>query len=324
MRNAGERRTARIDRDWSVYNRTMITSSLLLGLHLVCVNLAAAGPLFCIVVQWRSVSLADEALVRIGKQLLAASLIAFAIGALTGFVNGVLWWKEAPERLVGAMDRLASKIYFGWWELAFYVLCLAIYAAWWKLKPPRSVQARIVQIAANAPLGDAITSSEFRQLMFSPTIFARCVHVWLASLAVSGIALALLAVRARRGSDTASPAIERCLSTGARTALLATMLQALVGAWVLFTSPAIEQARLMGGSLPAMLLLIVSIAAALWLMHLLGSIAVGPASQKQIVTAAAVMAFIIFAMSATMISARGGAQQLPIDSSVSDSVLNDR
>jgi hypothetical protein len=321
----------------SAYNRYMVLQILLFGIHLLCVNIAAAGPLVCPLLQWRAASTGDPAVNRIGRQLLALSLVGFFLGTIAGLFNGLLWWNNAPERLLGAMERLSSKIYFAWWELGFYLFCLAIYWAWWRWAPPRRKFARIfhglfawmaatnllwhfpplmtilIHVAANAPLGEPIDASEFRQLMFSSEIFSRCAHVWMASIATAGIAVALLAARSRPKSQSASPAVESCVMTGGRLALIATLLQVVVGAWVLFTSPTQEQSRLLGDDLMATSLLIISIAATLWLMHLLGAIAVGPAESKQIVTAGLLLTLIVFTMSATLILARGGVLQLPIE-----------
>jgi hypothetical protein len=313
----------------------MILQSVMLGLHLVCVNLASAGPLLCPLLQWRSSG--DDALARVGRRLVAWSLVAFFVGGAVGLLHGWMWWKSAPDRLAGALERLSSKVHFGLWELAFYVACMAIYWAWWKFSPPRRVAAKLahallafmaatnllwhfpplmtilVHTAANAPTGDAITSSEFRSLMFSATILPRCVHVWLASLAVAGISLALLAALERRKNLSDSPALERATRTGGHIALIATLLQALVGAWVLFASPSLEQSRLMGGNIWATLLLLASVAAALWLMHLLATIAMGEIELKQLFTAAAIMTLVIFTMSATLMLARGNVLHAPLD-----------
>jgi hypothetical protein len=214
---------------------------------------------------------------------------------------------------------------------------MAIYLAWWKWAPPRGTLARVAHavvaiaaatnllwhfpplmtilthIAANDPQGEHISAGQFRELLFSAAILPRCVHYWLASLAVAGLALALIAVRAIPANTSAASELQRWGARGARLALVCTMLQMLVGAWVLMSSPQVEQSRLMGESIPATLLFVVSIAAALWLMHLLASISLGHVEAKPIVMAVGLMTLVIFAMTATLILARGEANRAPLE-----------
>lgn len=313
----------------------MIWQSLLLGLHLLCVNLAAGGPLVCLLIAWRSGGAKDDPLALVGRRLAVASLLAFLLGAIVGLLQGWWWWTIAPQQLQGALTRLSSKVFFGVWELVFYVLCMAIYLVWWKWAPPHGTPGRVLHalvalaaatnllwhfpplmtilmhVAANEPVGDAISSSEFRGRMFSPEVFPLCVHVWLASLAVAGLTLALIAVQSRQPSTAATPELQVWVVRGGRIALFASLLQILVGGWVLFSSPALEQSRLLGGSASGMLLLITSIVVALWMLHVLSAIAQGECETKRLLLAAVLMTIVVFAMSAALVYARGNAPFAP-------------
>lgn len=285
--------------------------------------------------QWEIAKPHGNVLAIVGRRLAGWSLLAFLIGGAVGLINGWWWWRASPERLEAALARLASKVHFGLWELGFYLVLMVAYLAWWKWAPPRSLLARLfhallaimaatnllwhfpplmtilAHVAANEPYGEPISSGEFRALMFSAFILPRCFHYWLASLAVGGLTLAVLAARAIPAHRSAADDLQRWAARGARLALVCTMLQMLVGAWVLMSSPQTEQSRLMGDSVPATLLLVGSIAAALWLMHLLASIALGQVETKPIMMACGLMTVVIFAMSATLILARGETNHAP-------------
>ena len=101
--------------------------TLLLAGHLVCMNLAAGLPLFCVLLQWqtraRDAQDATDFIRRFGHWAIAAVLV----GSLTGLLVGCLMWVVAGPALMEVLPRFERKIWWGLTELVFYVLCLGIY-----------------------------------------------------------------------------------------------------------------------------------------------------------------------------------------------------
>ncbi len=118
-----------------------LLQSLVLGIHLLAMNVAAAGPLVCPVLQWWAASAGDRFVGRMGRRVAGLSIVCFLVGALLGLASGGLLWMAGEVQFFDAMGRLSSKVYFGVWELGFYLFCMGIYWLWWWLAPPRWVGA---------------------------------------------------------------------------------------------------------------------------------------------------------------------------------------
>ncbi len=310
----------------------IFVQTILLAAHLLAMNVAASGPLACIAVQWvrfRDRTIGDQ----LGRRLAHWSLGCFGLGAVIGLANGWLLWIGGNAEYFAALERLPSKIYFGLWELAFYVLCMVIYIAWWKWLPPRSAAGRIghaivalaaasnllwhfpalmtaiAHLAATSPEGETINAAGFRELIFQAELASRWLHVWIASFATcalltSWLAHAELARRPLASDDRDAASLNGVVTWGGRIALLATLSQVPLGMWVLLSSGNAEQARLMGGNIWATGLLVTSILTALALMHQLAAIALGNATARNLRLALLLLSLTITAMSATLVISR--------------------
>lgn len=305
---------------------------LLLGVHLLAVNVASAGPLLCPLLQWWEASGGNACSGRVGRQLAGWSLAGFFLGGLTGLLQGWLIWVAGGDRFFTALSRMPSKVYFGVWELVFYVVCLLVYILWWRFAPPRGVPARLfhglfawaaatnllwhfpplltlaAHLAVVEPTGPVIDAAAFRELIFAPLIMSRCVHIWLASLATSGIVVAALSLR--QGKEQADAA--RLVACGGRIALVATLLQIPVGTWVLFSSGTLQQSRMLGGEFWATATLVVSVLAALGLLHQLAAISMPSFERANVMWAMILLLLTVFTMSATLLLARGDAMWRPV------------
>lgn len=281
-------------------------------------NLAAAGPLACVWLDWRE-RRGDSIAGRVGSALAAASLGSFLAGMLLGAAIALLAW--TPEFWRELLDRLTSRLYWGAWELGFSTLLMTAYWLWWKFsaggtaaRVGRSVIALlsatnllyhfpplfilIGQIAAGeVNEAESLKDSSFASQIWQGEVLALTVHFWVASLAVAGVAMAVIAVQFSADSESSSDAT-RLAVWGGRIALLATLSQIPVGLWIVTQVPAVRQDRLLGGDLTATAFLATGVLFALGLLHHLASLAMGEANRKTVGRVALLMLAVIALMTA--------------------------
>ena len=109
-----------------------IMKSILLALHLVLVNLAAIGPLFCIGLIWRDA----PDLQQTGKWLAKWSCAGLLIGMLLGgLIMGMYSFGGAAlngTRFYNALLQIPhARLWWGVAELAFYFLCMLPAVFFW-------------------------------------------------------------------------------------------------------------------------------------------------------------------------------------------------
>jgi hypothetical protein len=299
--------------------------SFVLALHLMCVNVAAAGPLVCVWLDWRAAS--DDLARRAGRFLAISSIALLLVGGGLGIAIAGLLWNDAYHDL---MHAFSYKIVWGAWELLFSVVLMAVYAVVVAIAPARRIgwrllRASIAVLAATNLLyhfptlfiaisevgagyldgPPRIDAAAFRQMMAESSVLARSVHFWLASIAVTGITLVAYARWLQRSEDEMTNG-GRLATWGARIALVPTLLQILVGVWLLSVLPASMQQRMLGEDLMAASLLGLSIIAALWLMHQLSAVAMGDTKPKSLNIAILLMCSVVLLM--TMASRRALAE----------------
>jgi hypothetical protein len=292
---------------------------LLLAAHLLSVNLASASPLVALWLDWRE-GRGDQAAGSVGRQLTWLALGLLCAGTAFGLMVGALLWDEPYREVLRRFDR---RITYAVWELLFSLVLLAVAGIWWSLTPDSHPRARalrmLLQIAASSNLlyhfppllilvsdvaagsieaSATVDAAEFRRLMLSDTVLARATHFWLASLAVAGIATMHCAHWSARGGSRVDP---RLVTGGARVALLPTILQLPAGVWLITTLPLLAQQQLLGGDLPAAVLLGLSLALTLWLLHLLSAAALGDTTRRTTQWSAAVMVAIVTLMTGVLV-----------------------
>lgn len=298
--------------------------SLVLSLHLLCVNVAMAAPLICLWCEWREARgnrLAGE----LGRFLAKSAAMLFCAGMLIGLLVGVLVWSE---KYAAVLSYLESKVLFGIAELGFSLLLMAIYIPWWKRFPTcskghRAVRALLPLLAGtnlmyHFPLLFVIISNlsqlksvpkqpldaaGFRELMASGEVIARVIHFWLASVAVTGGLIVWRAWRTLRDDNS-----DRCAAStavwGGRIAALPTILQLPIGIWLVLELPKSVQNGFMGGSVVATALFGVSLVAALWLMHQWTAVAFGDIKPRTLVVAMVSMVVVVVLMTGTLRAAK--------------------
>ena len=305
-----------------------IVHVILLASHLLAMNVASAGPLVCV---WlRSRGEMRRCGGRWGRS---------AVGGLV--VGGTHRWDRVRHNFDGnCLGRCGSKLLeaalrrfepqafvFALAELAFTAACLIAYLATWSLWrgrpwlhgllavlaatnllyhfPPLMIV--LGQLAARPELTDAsiITRSIYRQLMVRPDVFANVLHFTLASVAITGLLLMHLAL---------SPIDRQLISSGAWIALVASVTQLAIGMWVLMQLPLSVRNSLVGDDWLASGTFVLSIGAALGLMHVLSSVAMGEASHTAVWRSTVLMLTVVVLMTGTLTRARwiesGGGQHL--------------
>jgi hypothetical protein len=295
-----------------------VVLSLLLAAHLLCVNVAAGGPLVAAWLDWRGVR-GDAAAGRAARWLGGWSIATFLAGAALGATVGWLKWDADYQSLW--LGPLSFKLH---WAAIEAIFSLVLMVAWWLWLPGReggrsapavmrgamailastnllyhfpilfSVAARLDDAGHTA--GPRIGGAEFRQLMIVGETPAMAVHVTLASVAVAAIMLLGLSLRWRRTGDELDA--YKVAIWGGRWALGASALQLPVGLWTLLALPAAAQARIMGNSAVGMLLFAGSLAAALWLIRELVGVALGDGTRPALVRCMTLMLVTVVLMTA--------------------------
>ena len=289
-----------------------IIVALILGAHLLCVDLAAAGPMVCLWLD-RKEGRGDEEAGRAGRFLLKASLHALLVGTLLGVVAGCLLWDaQYREQLM----RLASRVHFGVWEWLFSLVLLYLYRLSWRdattcCGAKRRLRWLLPLLASTNllyhfpplflifsqlnPAGAELTSAEFRARLVDGYVVARTVHFCLAALAVSGIVLIVYTLK-NGGSDETTEQTYQPARWGARLALVATLLQLPVGIWIILQMDPAAQRTVMGGSLVTTGLFLASLVGALALMHCLSVLAFGAFRRVLAVRTISLMILVILLM----------------------------
>jgi hypothetical protein len=302
---------------------------LFLVAHLMAVNLAAAGPLVSLVLEWiaaRRDSMAGEA---IARRLSQHALFAFFVGITIGGGFFAMLWQREGDPFIAAVSRFTSaKLWFAAAELVFYAVCQGLYVwmwRWHRQKMGRGMHRALAVLAAtnllyhfppmmvaigeiaagqlDAPV--VIDAAAYRQLMATPSVLSRSVHHIFAAIALAGLYAAILGWRMTMraaGDEVAARDATRGATWGARISLGVTVLQVPVGIWVLLALP--NNRSVMGDDLAATGLFVVAVIAALGLMQHLAAIAFGEVTRKTVYTATGLYLFVVIAMTATMVLSR--------------------
>lgn len=305
---------------------TEIAITLLLSLHLLCVNAAAGGPMVAAWLDWRGTR-GDPAAGGAARYLAGCSVGGLLVGAMLGAIIGWTQWTADYQSLW--MGPMSYKLR---WAAIEAVFSLVLMIGWWLWLPRAaggtkwaanirvllavlsstnllyhfpilfSVAARLYDRGLTS--GAEIRGADFRQHMIVGETPALAVHVSLASVAVAGVLLLGWALRQQRRGDAASAA--RLAIWGGRWALAPTLAQLPVGLWTLATLSPTAQSQLTGESAAGLLLLIGSLTAALWLTRELASVAFGETSRPLLIRAMAALLVTVVLMTGMQRQTRAG------------------
>lgn len=301
---------------------------LVVGVHLLAVNLAAAGPIVAPLVEWRGTrrgrAAYGAAVLGLAKWSVGAAVIGFGLGLLA-LAALTIWQPGSDSQYFAAIRQVTpSRWWFTAGEIFFYFACMAVYVLLWRRMMRFRAAHRALAVAAGTNLlyhfpalftmlailverpelhGQTLDRALYLKLLLDPETLSHVLHVWLASFAVAGLALAWIAERLGRRDGEADAAAAATL--GGRISLAATMLQVPVGVWVILTLPEGQQQRTMGDDWVCTGMFGASVALALALMHQLAMLSLGDVTKVRIRCAALLMAAVVLLMTATLHLARG-------------------
>ncbi len=311
---------------------------LVFGLHLLAVDLAMAGPLLAVWLEWRAARNGEPATDSLARRLAGWSLAALALGIGLGLVALALvpTGDALPyRRAIALLD--ARRWWFVGGELLFYFIAAGAYVGFWRQMKNWPICHRALAVVAATDLiyhfpplfavvstlslrpqlwGGPLDHALYWRLLLDGETISRVVHHWLAAAAVGATALMLLAIRHGRGlsgaqneadgqngCDRSRPA-DGTDSSRARIALTATAAQILVGVWVLVAMPAVVQRQVLGDDVLSSVLFGASLLMALGLMHHLTVVSLGDASRGAVIRAAGMMILTVLLMVAMFHRAR--------------------
>ena len=295
-----------------------VVKSILLAVHLVLVNLAAIGPLFCIGLLWRDAVAAQRTARWLARRACLSLLVGMLLGGLLmglysfggAALDGTRFYKallQIPH------DRL-------WWsvaELAFYYLCmLPVVFFWQPLLRWRWLLTLLFFLAATnliyhftpmfvlvgqlqgSPDSTPLTNSELLSLYFSPPVLARVVHHLLAGFAI--VPTVLLLRTAAQAHHAGTKAEKDAFDALARRAGLwilgVTLLEIPSGIWFLFQLPEFAQDRLLGGNALATSWFVAALLTVLLLLYKTGAVVMGETARRDARQVAALLFAVILMM----------------------------
>jgi hypothetical protein len=306
---------------------------VVLGAHLLLVDLAMAAPLACVWLEWRATRQGDDAAGQAGLALARAAAWALTGGILLGVVLlAVRWWQD-DRYLTAVLNIPRSRLWFAAAEIVFFFACMGAYVAlwdrWrgWRLAHRALAVAGATNLLVHFPalfviislvdtradlLAAPLDAAQYRRLLVDPEVLSRIVHIWMSALAVTGVVVMGLALRqsaTSRSGEAAAP----LLRLGAVWALVPTFLQIPVGLWVIMEMPPAAREPLLGSDLLATGLFATSVLLALWLMHSLSAIALGNKRPAEVRRAVSAMLFLVVLMAGTRLRAPARPSAAPED-----------
>ncbi len=272
-------------------------ATVCLAVHLWCVNISSAAPLFGTLLAWKSRREKSPILWQESRWLGIEGIITVFAGGLAGLALAGVMWLAGDRGLFEILPRFSYKIKWAAWEIVFYVACMVGYVALSRLRPRKGqaadqrrwkpiLQAVLAVLASTnllyhfpplftvmahaADRPDLVSSSvgpaEFREWLVRGHVVALTAHFLLASLSVGGVTTMHRLARLTP-SDEQSNAVARAIRLAAIVTLAASATQLLVGLWVLLSLGPLAQRRLMGGDMVGTLGLAVSVVVTFWLLH---------------------------------------------------------
>lgn len=304
--------------------------AVVFGFHLLCVNVASAGPLVAAgfdFAEGRGSQLAGRA----GRYLALWAVGLLLPGGLLGLFIGWMFW---DAKYYEVFQRLSSKIHFGAAEILFSFVLMGIQVAWWRARPTCSWWQRgprifiavlastnllyhfpvlfaMIESLATSPevASEVMTSAEFRARLADAYLLWRVAHFVLAAIATCGVVLLGLALRLKR-EQADETAVQRVAMWGGRLALLPTLLQIPTGLMLTASLPPLLQSRVTGGDVVTSLMFIASLALAFWFMQVLAAIAIGDAEKPKLIRAMSLLVVIVMLMSGVLHRLRATAAEL--------------
>jgi hypothetical protein len=299
-----------------------LISTLLLIVHLLCVNVAAGGPILCVWLEWRGDGLARRAAAYMSRM----SLLSLIGGGLLGLA--ICWLKWTPGYRALWTGPLSYKLHWGAAEILFSLAMALVYWLLVRGKGGNSTGSRVGRGAVALLNGtnllyhfpplfvvvdklytsgqipsEIIRGAQFRQLAWTHEVPALVFHFAFASVAVAGVMLMGLALRWMR-QDQPPTDIAKVAVWGSCWALGASLVQLPLGLWMLAVLPSTTQSSLMGNELVGTSLFIAAMLAVFWQLRELAGVALGEVTRPALIRAMSAMLVTIALMTAMQQSVR--------------------
>lgn len=302
-----------------------IVGIVLVAAHLTAVNISSSAPLICIWLhrRWRH---GDKLAGVFGRRLAWCSVWSLAVGVFVGLVLlGWLWIVNSPGYWQ-AVGRFPPRTFgFAAGELAFTGACLVAYVALWDRWRHRPWLHALIGVAAATnllyhfpPLMIAIGNlatwpewvaepvvprSVFRGLFLRQAFMGQVLHFALASLSVGGVLLMLIAGRGPAEADGRVGSAHYARA-GAGIALVSSLLQFVVGPWMLLGFPGTMRNALIGDDWLASLLFFLSVVATLGMVRSLGQVVLGDVGRRVVHQSVTLLSVVILLMVAALARTR--------------------
>ncbi len=322
-----------------------VINVILLAVHLFAVNIAAAGPLFCIWLHGRGRN-GDDVAWQVGRRLARIAIGCLIAGILLGLLQLGIAATGGNLRYWEVIQQLPFREYvYILLEIAFSAVFMTIYVlAWerWRDRPWRHALLAILaatnllyhfpplmtvlsELTARPELADTVvlTRPAILGLMVLPEVIAFVAHFVVASVAVTGNLLMLLARHESTCVDGKSDGDRNnMVIAGARITMAASLAQLGTGLWVLVELPTPARNGLTGDDWLATMLFVTAIFAVVALLHALSAIAFGHASHEAILRCTVLMLIVLLLMTATLARSRhllasqvvkGGMCEVPVN-----------
>ena len=303
---------------------------VLMAVHLALVDLAMAGPLGCIWLEWRHTRHADSTADQVGRSLAWITQVSLLGGIASGVIRVGIYWYRGSDEFFSAIGSIpASRLWFGALELAFSLACMITYWWLWRRWQSHRYLHRTLAAAAASNLmihfpalfaivsilsthGEGVEQvldrAAYQRWLIDPEVVSRVAHVWLAAVSVTAAVIMSLASRLRE------PSADPLIRGGAQAALAATCLQLPIGMWLTMQMPESTREPLVGGDGLATTLFLTSLGLAMWLVQTLASLAQGQGGSRMVQRALAMMLLIVLLMTATLYRAKGCAKAVSLHS----------
>jgi hypothetical protein len=287
---------------------------LVFASHLICMNLAAGGPLIASSVELLGQRSSAQA-AKLAGSLVAYATIGLIAGALLGGCMLLFFWSPSYQDVF--LRRLGSRPAFSLVQVLFSLALHAILWRWTVLPSSSSGAGRgwrallavisstnllyhfptlfaiVSEIATTStPQSEVIGRKQFYAFLSSGPILSHAAHFFLAAIATTGVVGALLT------REEPAPSAFRRICTS--FALVSTLLQIPIGIMVYMTLPAAAQRALIGDNLPLSIAFLSSLAAVLWLVQSLVGQLPSDAPKSKPLWSAAALAITIVLMSGVL------------------------
>ena len=281
-----------------------VAATLLVACHLVCVNIAAIGPLACIGLMRRARKTGDDVAETVARWLAMLCVKALLLGMLLGAVQFLVIHLQGQSSYFNALGRMPkSRLHWGTLELLFYFVCMLPYALMWERLSKRPILHALLAILAATnllyhfpalfivisqlayhPNHDVVLDGAgFRRMLVDPVVLSRVLHHLLAAVSItSAVVMRRVAMVDDSPSDNkvAGSGPMPITSSAAWWALAATVAQIPSGIWLTLNLSDARRNAVLGDDLLATSLLLAAMVGALMLLHKLAAVALGETGRR--------------------------------------------